>query len=75
MRFVSIFISYFIILIPEIMKYFGFNKYKDIYLISLMISVLLITDSKMRYNNSLFVKINFWIFLVLFIVQLVFIMI
>ena len=68
---IQIFLSYFILWIPEIIKIVEKNSYKDLFFISLILACLIMVDARMKYNN-ICVKINYWIFIFLFILHFIF---
>lgn len=72
--YLQVFFSYFIMLIPELLNFLTKTYSNDLFLICFIIALFVIIDAKMRYNNF-FIKINYWIFSVLFIVFLVFLLI
>lgn len=41
---------------------------KDIFFISFIISILFIVDAKMKYNN-IFIKISYWLMIILFFID------
>lgn len=58
---IQIIISYVFLWICII---FG-GKNKDIFFVSFIISILSIIDAKMKYNN-IFIKISYWLMILLF---------
>lgn len=69
----QIIISYILLWIPMIIEEISKKENKDIYFLCFMISVLVMVDAKMKYNN-LWVKINYWIICILFITNFVILM-
>lgn len=61
---IQIVISYMFLWICII---FG-NKNKDVFFISFILSIVFIVDAKMKYNN-IFIKISYWLIILLFFVD------
>lgn len=70
----QIIISYIVLWIPKILEQLIKKQNKDVFFICFMISVLVMVDAKMKYHN-IFVKINYWIICILFIIYFIFLMI
>lgn len=63
---IQIVLSYLVLWIPEILKIILKEFNKDIFFICLILSCFIMVDARMKYN-SIYVKINYWIFVWLFI--------
>ncbi|MBP3596775.1 MAG: hypothetical protein J6J60_05190 [Clostridia bacterium] len=65
----QIIISYLVLWFPILISKFTGEISKDIFLICIFLSALVMVDAKMKYNTKL-VKLNFWIMIFLVIVML-----
>lgn len=68
--FLQIIITYIILWIPKIVEFIIHRDNKDVFFICFMMAILVITDAKMKYNN-IFIKINYWIICILFIINFI----
>lgn len=64
----QIIISYFVLWFPKILSQITGKINKDIFLICIFLSALVMVDAKMKYNTKL-VKLNFWMMIFLVVVM------
>ena len=64
----QIIVSYIVLWFPEIICKITNQMNKDVFLICIFLSALVMVDAKMKYNTKL-VKLNFWAMIFLVIVM------
>ena len=73
---IQIFLSFgILVLVPNFIQIFLKKYYKDSYIICIMLSILIMVDAKMKYDDSKLVKLNYWLLIILFSVNFIFLLI
>ncbi len=73
---IQIFLSFgILVLVPNLIEIFFKKYYKDSYIICIMVSILIMVDAKMKYNDSKIVKFNYWLLIILFSVNFILLLI